>query len=215
MKKILILLSAITLPGTFAATAMGCSGDSTYNTFLKYIKNKESFVYFMGARDCPKCQSTKIKVWNYLTANNNANLKYIIDGNGNYSANALYKGPSAGKTAYENLHLYSREINKVSDFFTDSTNKKIIKYVVEQTADAQALLGHKPHGLTYSKIGISGTPLFIFFDQGQYEGFEDLEIKRPTNDGPATEQTDASFMWYTKTHIVDHTWPRFPDSPKS
>ena len=215
MKKILTLLSSLSLCSFGAVAVVSCSGDQKFNTFMSYIHDKQTFVYYIGARDCPKCQNTQIKTWEPLTANNNAMLKNILANDPNYSYNSTpWKAGSAGQEAYKNMQLYSDKVDKVSKVFDDTSVKAIINYVIKQTADASAIAGHKPKHLTRQDIGITGLPLFLYFDQGKYEGFYMGEIDRATDDSPQQKATTPSFMWLVRQHIGFHIWPKyhFPSS---
>ena len=54
------------MAGSFASATISCSSSNDYTKFMQYIKDKQTFVYFIGARDCPKCQTSKIKTWQPL-----------------------------------------------------------------------------------------------------------------------------------------------------
>ena len=200
------------MAGSFASATISCSSSNDYTKFMQYIKDKQTFVYFIGARDCPKCQTSKIKTWQPLTANNDQKLRDILtnDPNYAYTNRSLFPGDTKAAEAYKNMHLYSDEVNKVSGVFGDDSIKKIIDYIVKKTAEDSSILGKKIKNLTKEDLGITGVPLWLYFDQGQYEGFHMGEIDRPNGDTPAEpSKTTPSFMWLAVQHIVFHIWPKY------
>ena len=203
------------MAGSFASATISCSSSNDYTKFMQYIKDKQTFVYFIGARDCPKCQTSKIKTWQPLTANNNQLLRKILTNKKEYpnyywQNGSLFPGDTKAAEAYKNMHLYSDEVNKVSGVFGDDSIKKIIDYIVKKTAEDSSILGKKIKNLTKEDLGITGVPLWLYFDQGQYEGFYMGEIDRRTDDS-STEPSKASpsFMWLAVQHIVHHIWPKY------
>ncbi|QEH62070.1 hypothetical protein SCHIN_v1c08750 [Spiroplasma chinense] len=56
MKKFLNLLAATALVTTSASTVVSCSSTANWKTFKGWIDKQDSFILYIGARDCEYCQ---------------------------------------------------------------------------------------------------------------------------------------------------------------
>ncbi len=204
MRKFLSLVSALCLLSTSASSVVACTDDKEYNQFMKWVKDDQSFVFFIGAWDCADCQANKLNLWNKLTANNDAYLKTELQKT-QYKPDTVYgTASSPQKTAYANLHLYNYEIQQVAKAFDDDNIKKIADYMVDQSkAKLKNTAGQVPQPyLTRQDLGVDGLPLFIFIDHGTYQGFFKGKFTQPKT---AVSLADV-FMNAVVKHIVHHNW---------
>lgn len=169
MKKILSLLSSFTLVLSVGSNVTSC-GPNFKSTFAKYVKEKETFVFFVGAWNCSDCQKNKLELWNYLLQDQEKELKAMlksIDQGVRWSKT----GGGEARQALLGLKLYSYDqIADSSRAFKDSIVEAIANYCVKESEKIFQREFHSSIQLTRSEIGLSGLPFFVFVNRGNYEG---------------------------------------------
>ncbi len=181
MKKILSLLSAVIITSSSATGVVSCSKNEALNQYLNAVKNKETFIFFIHAKDCPDCKKTIKKMWN----KNNAistEKNVSIEGGGilNSTVWSTYLDDYAKKFAsvtdeklatVKNMHFYSYETDKVSSTFKDDQVKKITQVIIDTYTKEHQISGQKYKKFTLSDAGLTGVPFFMYFYKGVYKGF--------------------------------------------
>lgn len=177
MRKFFAGFAATIFLTTNASLVVACD-PKEYTDFMKYIDEKQTFVFYISAWDCNKCQQTTMDLWNPLTDDDNTGLKKMIsniDRNSGLSVDTL--------KSINSLHVYKYRLDKVASAFDDDAIKKIVDYLIKQF---ESKLDRKY--MTKSDIKISGLPLFLYFDKGKFEGYIQHEFVKPTTSGTLSAQ---------------------------
>ena len=189
-----------------AAGSVGCG----YHNFKNYIKNREDFVYVISQKENKDWLTTNKKVWSKITDRNSDESFWNQIKKPDYSAKSLFRKPSSAASKYEAMHFYNLQIDKDKNVFEDKRVKKIIDYVVDKTAIHDSVAGDKIKYLTREDIGITATPLFLFFAGGEYQGFYQGTITKIVQNRTDEKHKSHSAMWIIVQHIVHFAWN--PDS---
>ncbi|AKU79506.1 hypothetical protein [Spiroplasma turonicum] len=191
MRKILAALSVVSLASAGATTVISCSSNVLYKQFLQWIENKESFVLYIGAKDCDYCQKFEANI-DYNQSYFNDKLSQI---SGEYNNSiSKYNGNDDSFTSYgqklnNDLNLRSFIAEEKSNNFKEKWSENIIKWLVDKVAEiyysAMLDIGHNEtiqKKVAKDKVKeyfnkIKGTPMFIIIRNGKIVdwevGFED------------------------------------------
>ncbi|AHI53987.1 hypothetical protein SSABA_v1c05830 [Spiroplasma sabaudiense Ar-1343] len=197
MKKLLAVLAASSLVAASSSAVVACTNElSNYNTFKDWIQRRETFILYVGAEDCPVCQSfvkaTTGKVdgdiETFSNNVNNGNNQDFNDLTNNYN-NSLKEGD---EDIYENG--FGTKVNQVKfhHFVEEKKDKinskkwwiKIKEWILEQYK-IQYKIHNIPEGdpnfitkdWTIDTLKITSIPVFIVIRDGKFvnlvQGFDD------------------------------------------
>ena len=214
LKKFIKFLSVVGLIGAPVCSVVACGGNSKWDQFQNLLDKKDSFVYFIGGKDCPKCKSTHQTVWDDLSKPSSqdpdhTNLyEYINSPDSKYKDYTVWNlymqdgTKTRGYDSYSNLAVYNYDVDKVADVFDDGFVKKLVDYMIAQTEKAASIDGQSIKYLKRSDLKLTGAPFFVYIDSGQYEGFSQGEITSLT----LPEGETPGFFPLVYKHIFQHGW---------
>lgn len=170
MRKLLYSLLPLSVIGTTLEITSCSKGNENdhFKQFEDRINKKESFIYYIAAKNCTDCQKKNTNVWNKLFKDGN-----LTDEGKKEKAKLDLKHPDLTKSI--DLKGYKVEI----DDFNDWTNKAgawakdLKKWVADKILAFPDLLisGEKDKTLSEANVNFNGTPMFIFIKNGQFAGY--------------------------------------------
>ncbi|QHX36827.1 lipoprotein [Spiroplasma sp. BIUS-1] len=138
MRKLLSVISATTLVGTSAMSVVSCSSNKYFQQFKGWIDNKESFLLYIGADNCPHCQDFE---------NTQKDHKEKFDGlindlNNSYNTKIsdITTPDPDSKTAYgeklnNKVDLRTFKTEDYNNKFTEKWSKNILNWVIDQVTE--------------------------------------------------------------------------------
>jgi len=136
MKKLISILTATTLIASSTVSVVACSSNANFREFKSWIKNEDSFLLYIGAKDCDYCQQFEDTL--KMT---NKELEQLLA-----KANSIYNAKHSNESEINNGDLtdFGRKIkhDKIDfhQFITDEKannwnenwSKNIYNWIVEQ-----------------------------------------------------------------------------------
>ncbi|ASP28033.1 hypothetical protein SCORR_v1c02590 [Spiroplasma corruscae] len=137
MKKILATLSVLTIATSSAATVVSCSSNVHYKEFLQWINNKETFLLYIGAKDCDFCQKFESNIeynkqyfddkLNQISGEYNNNVSSLNNLNDSFTG--------YGETLNNNLNLRQFVIDEKANNFKEKWSENIVTWLVDKLTE--------------------------------------------------------------------------------
>ncbi|AXK51275.1 lipoprotein [Spiroplasma alleghenense] len=220
MRRLLAILASASLITAAGTTVVSCTNElSNYNTFKKWIKNRETFVLYIGAEDCPYCQNFvkattgkpngslddfenqvnngDNKMFNEFKTNYNNKLESLQ--NGGKEINDDFRNGFGAKVDQVKFHHFTEEkkdsinskkwLTKIKEWILDEYKAQYKIHNIPETDP-----NYVTNDLTVDDLKISSIPTYIIIRDGKLvnvtTGFDSLE------NGVGEEQ--ALEKWFTE-----------------
>ncbi len=136
MKKLISVLTATSLIASSTVSVVACSSNANFREFKSWIKNEDSFLLYIGAKDCDYCQQFEdtLKMTNkelenlLLEANNKYNSKHLDESdinNGNLT-------DFGRKIKHDKIDYHQFVIDEKANNWNENWSKNIYNWIVEQ-----------------------------------------------------------------------------------
>lgn len=118
--------------------------------------------------------------------------------------NVGFQPNTTAYNSYVNMRLLHYNVDQAANIFNDSFVKDVVKFMIQKYETKFSIPGRPPlKYLQRSDINLSGTPFFLFFAQGQYQGFYQGSI---TQLNAKSDSKTVGFFPLMYNHIVRHNW---------
>ncbi|WP_338969355.1 lipoprotein [Spiroplasma endosymbiont of Labia minor] len=239
MKKMLTLLATITLTTPTTVSVVSCSSNTNFKDFEKWINQEQSFILYVGAKDCPHCQ-----VFDKVFANRDLdqfekNINTRIDANSNtiisqwYNTQQDYEELAESKTISDDYNSnYSQELkgnllfhyfqsDNYSTIWSEKWASNLVDWLVDGMIARQKIIDDFRYGDNDSfydsldfKSAIESTPLFVIIRNGKLAG-----VTNGMEDESTTGNNDDQLIddWFTtiSNMFVHDDWNPREDNKKS
>ncbi|AKX33929.1 hypothetical protein SLITO_v1c02740 [Spiroplasma litorale] len=186
MKKILATLSVLTLATTSATTVISCSSNVNYKQFLQWIDNKETFLLYIGAKDCDFCQKFEANLESNKTFFDNKLEE--LSGQYNNSVSSIKPDENSftgyGEELNNNLNLREFVSDEKANNFKEKWSENIINWLIDRMTDIyyKSMLDIGSNETIQKKVAkskvkeyfdkIKATPMFLIIRNGKIVSWE-------------------------------------------
>ncbi len=188
MRKLLNIISSTALVGTSTLAVISCSSNKKFNEFKGWINNKESFILYMGADDCPHCKDFDNAKKDYSdkfdSKMNELNTSYeqkVVNQGANYPDSMT----AYGEKLNNKVDFREFKTEEVQNKFNEKWSKNILDWMIEEVTeiyktkvfgntginDKIAYNESKKKVKTYFNNN-NGVPMFIIIRNGKLVSWE-------------------------------------------